>query len=64
VPEAVIVSAVRTAVGTFGGSLKDVSAVDLGAIAIKAALEKAGVDANQVDEVLMGNVFNRAWVKM
>ena len=63
-PEAVIVSAVRTAVGTFGGSLKDVSAVDLGAIAIKAALEKAGVDANQVDEVLMGNVFNRAWVKM
>ncbi len=56
-PEAVIVSAVRTAVGTFGGSLKDVSAVDLGAIAIKAALEKAGVDAGQVDEVLMGNVL-------
>jgi acetyl-CoA C-acetyltransferase len=57
VPEAVIVSAVRTAVGTFGGSLKDVNAVDLGAIAIKAALEKAGVDAGQVDEVLMGNVL-------
>ncbi len=56
-PEAVIVSAVRTAVGTFGGSLKDVSAVDLGAIAIKAALKKAGVDADQVDEVLMGNVL-------
>ena len=56
-PEAVIVSAVRTAVGTFGGSLKDVSAVDLGSIAIKAALEKAGVDADQVDEVLMGNVL-------
>lgn len=55
--DAVIVSAVRTAVGTFGGSLKDVSAVDLGAIAIKAALEKAGVDAGQVDEVLMGNVL-------
>jgi acetyl-CoA C-acetyltransferase len=55
--EAVIVSAVRTAVGTFGGSLKDVNAVDLGAIAIKAALEKAGVDAGQVEEVLMGNVL-------
>jgi acetyl-CoA C-acetyltransferase len=55
--EAVIVSAVRTAVGTFGGSLKDVSAVNLGAIAIKAALERAGVDTGQVDEVLMGNVL-------
>lgn len=55
--EVVIVSAVRTAVGTFGGSLKDVSAVELGGIAIKAALEKAGVKADQVDEVLLGSVL-------
>ena len=53
----VIVSAVRTAVGTFGGSLKDVSAVELGAVVIKAALDKAGVKPGQVDEVLMGNVL-------
>ncbi len=55
--EVVIVSAVRTAVGTFGGSLKDVSAVELGGIAIKAALEKAGIKAGQVDEVLLGSVL-------
>ena len=41
--EVVIVSAVRTAIGAFGGSLKDVSAADLGALVIKAAIEKAGV---------------------
>lgn len=55
--EAVVVSAVRTAVGTFGGSLKDVSAVDLGSIAIKAAIEKAGIKAGIIDEVLMGCVL-------
>ncbi|RSK52058.1 acetyl-CoA C-acetyltransferase [Bacillus canaveralius] len=55
--EAVIVSAVRTAIGSFNGSLKDVSAPELGAIAIKGALEKAGVSPNQVDEVIMGNVL-------
>lgn len=58
--EAVVVSAVRTAVGTFGGALKDTSAVDLGAIAIKAAIEKAGVDGSGVDEVLMGCVLQTA----
>lgn len=58
--EAVIVSAVRTAVGTFGGTLKDTSAVDLGAIAIKAAIEKAGVDISEVDEVMMGCVLQTA----
>ena len=55
--EAVIVSAVRTAVGTFGGSLKSISAVDLGSIVIKAALEKAGIQADRIDEVLMGCVL-------
>ncbi|MBT2686984.1 acetyl-CoA C-acetyltransferase [Bacillus sp. ISL-47] len=55
--EVVIVSAVRTAIGSFNGSLKDVSAPELGAIAIKGALEKAGVKAEQIDEVILGNVL-------
>lgn len=54
--DVVIVSAVRTALGSFGGSLKDIPAVDLGALVIKEALNKAGVASNEVDEVLMGNV--------
>ncbi|RYZ56212.1 MAG: acetyl-CoA C-acyltransferase [Chitinophagaceae bacterium] len=52
-----IVSAVRTPMGSFGGALKDVPAPQLGAIAIKAALEKAGVSPDEVDEVLMGSVI-------
>jgi acetyl-CoA C-acetyltransferase len=52
-----IVSAVRTPIGSFGGSLKDIPATKLGAAAIKAALEKAGVKPDQVDEVLMGCVM-------
>ncbi|WP_210469352.1 acetyl-CoA C-acetyltransferase [Sporosarcina sp. 6E9] len=55
--EVVIVSAVRTAIGSFLGSLKDVSAVDLGATVIKEALERAGVSPEHVDEVIMGNVL-------
>lgn len=55
--KAVVVGAARTAVGSFGGSLKDVSAVDLGALVIKEALRRAGVDGAQVDEVIMGNVL-------
>ncbi|KAF0816919.1 MULTISPECIES: acetyl-CoA C-acetyltransferase [unclassified Cytobacillus] len=55
--EVVIVSAVRTAIGSFNGSLKDVSAPELGAIAIKRALEKAGVTPDQIDEVILGNVL-------
>lgn len=54
--EAVIVSAVRTAVGSFGGSLKDVSAANLGAIVIKEAISRAGIQPADVDEVYMGNV--------
>lgn len=55
--EVVIVSAVRTAIGSFLGSLKDVSAVDLGATVIQEALAQAGVQAEEVDEVIMGNVL-------
>ena len=54
--DAVIVSAVRTAVGSFGGSLKDVSAAELGAIVIKEAVKRAGIQPADVDEVYMGNV--------
>ena len=52
----VIVSAVRTPIGSFMGSLSTVSATQLGAIAIKGALDKIKLDPNLVDEVLMGNV--------
>jgi len=53
--EVVIVSAVRTAIGTFNGSLASIPATDLGAIVIKEALARAGVAGADVDEVLMGN---------
>lgn len=52
-----IVSAVRTPIGSFGGSLKDFSATQLGAIAIKGAINKAGIDGAIVNEVLMGCVI-------
>ena len=55
--EVVIVSAVRTAIGTFGGSLKDVPAAELGAIVIKEAVNKAGIKPELVEEVVMGNVI-------
>ena len=55
--EVVIVSAARTAVGKFGGSLATVPAPDLGAIAIASALQRAGLAPELVSEVLMGNVL-------
>ncbi len=55
--EVYIISAVRTPMGSFGGSLKDLSATQLGAIAIKGALEKAGVAPEAVNDVLMGCVI-------
>ena len=55
--DAVIVSAVRTAIGTFGGGLAEVPAVKLGEICIRAALERADLKPHQVDEVIMGNVL-------
>jgi len=55
--EVVIISAVRSAIGSFLGSLKDVPATDLGATVIKEALKRAGVAPESVDEVIMGNVL-------
>lgn len=55
--EVYIISAVRTPIGSFGGALKDVPAPKLGAAAIKGAIEKAGINPNDVDEVLMGCVI-------
>lgn len=55
--EAVIVSGARTAVGAFNGSLSGFSAPQLGAIAIKEAVKRAGVKPEEIDEVLMGNVL-------
>jgi acetyl-CoA C-acetyltransferase len=52
-----IVSAVRTPIGSFGGSLKDIPATKLGATAIQAAIERAGIQGAEVDEVLMGCVL-------
>jgi acetyl-CoA C-acetyltransferase len=55
--EVVIASAVRTPVGSFGGSLKDIPAVDLGALVIKEAVKRAGIKPEDVEEVVMGNVL-------
>ena len=55
--EVVIVSAVRTPMGSFGGALSSVSATQLGSVAIRGAVEKAGINPNEVDEVYMGNVL-------
>jgi acetyl-CoA C-acetyltransferase len=58
--EVVIVSAVRTAVGSFGGSLKDVPAVKLGEIVAKTAMKRAEVKPEQIEEVILGNVLTTA----
>ncbi|MCT4631490.1 MAG: acetyl-CoA C-acetyltransferase [Firmicutes bacterium] len=55
--EAVIVSAVRTPIGTFNGAFKSVSAADLGAIAAKEAIRRAGIDPADIDEAFIGNVL-------
>ncbi len=52
-----IVSGVRTAIGAFGGTLSSVPASQLGAIVVKEAVERAGIDVSMVDEVIMGNVL-------
>jgi len=57
VEEAVIVSAVRTPVGTVGGIFVEVPATTLGAIVVEEAIRRAGIDADQVEEILMGNVL-------
>ena len=56
--EVFIISAVRTPLGSFGGTLADIPATKLGSIAIKAAIERAGVPLDEIDEVIMGNVVS------
>src|ERR1044072_771744 len=53
----VIVSGVRTAIGSFGGSLKDVPVTELGRVVIDGAIERAGIDRADIEEVIMGNVL-------
>jgi len=55
--EVYIVSAVRTPIGAFGGGLAEVAATQLGAVAVKAAVERSGVNPEDVNEVLMGSVL-------
>ena len=54
--DVVIVSGVRLPVGSYGGSLKDVSAIDMGAMVVKEAVKRAGIDPSVVDEVVIGQV--------
>ena len=61
--EVVIVSAVRTAIGSFGGSLKDVPAAELGSIVIKEAVNRAKIKPELVEEVVMGNVIQAGQAK-
>ena len=56
--DVVIASAARTAIGSFGGALAGVSAVELGIYGAKAAIDRAGVKAEQIDEVIIGNVLS------
>jgi acetyl-CoA acetyltransferase len=56
-PSIVIASAARTAVGSFNGAFGNTPAHELGAAAIKAVLERAGVEAGEVDEVILGQVL-------
>jgi acetyl-CoA C-acetyltransferase len=56
--EVYVISAVRTPIGSFGGSLSSLTAVELGAIAFKGAIQKAGVDPKLVQEVFVGNVIS------
>lgn len=56
--EVYVISAVRTPIGSFGGSLASVLAVTLGGIAVKAAVEKAGIDPKEIQELYIGNVIS------
>ena len=56
--EVVVVSGVRTAIGTFGGSLKDVAPCELGALVVREALARAGVNGEDVGHVVFGHVIN------
>ena len=54
--EVVVVSGVRLPVGSYGGSLKDISAIEMGAMVVKEAVDRAGIDPAVVDEVIIGQV--------
>src|SRR5438105_12312999 len=56
--DVVIISACRTPIGKFQGSLSDLSAPQLGSIVVREAVKRAGIDANTVDECIMGNVVS------
>ena len=56
--EVVVVSAVRTAIGTFGGSLKDVPPTELGALVVRESLARANVEGKDVGHVVFGHVVN------
>ena len=56
-PEVVLCNPVRTAIGTYGGSLKDVSAPELGAAAIRETLKRSGLAADKIEALVMGNVI-------
>ena len=58
--EVYVVNCCRTAVGSFGGSLKDTPASDLGAVVVKEALNRAGVKPEQVDELMFGCILTAA----
>ena len=58
--DVVVASIVRTPVGNFGGTLKDISAVQLGVVAVREALKRAGVEASKVENVILGNVLQAA----
>ena len=54
--DVVIVSGVRLPVGSYGGSLKDITAIDMGAMVVKEAVKRAGIQPSDVDEVVIGQV--------
>ena len=56
----VITSALRTAIGTFRGSLKDIQAKDLGALVVKETIKKSNLDSKDIDELIMGQVLTAA----
>ena len=59
--EAVIVAMVRTPVGRVGGALSSITAADLGALAIREAVRRAGIDPALIDDVIFGNILNNDW---
>ena len=56
--EVVLAGAVRTPIGTFGGAFAETAATELGAVAVREALQRAGVEPDEVDEVILGNVLS------